>query len=100
MLKEMGQWEGAKLRPNPDLHLDPKKEAYADPKAEAEHRDILDQIADATPEQLGIIQRNIATALEGKDFETLNKLTKEKVIAVFKRSRELLGVTEIPDTLH
>lgn len=87
-------------KPKEDFHLDPKKEAYADPKVEAEHQDILDQIANATPEQLGIIQKNIGTALRGKDPKTLSRLTEEKVIAAFKRSQELLGVTEIPDRLH
>lgn len=88
----------AKAAKEADFHLDPNKQDKVDPRTLAELQSILDQIANASQEELGIIQQNIADAI-GSDRTSLeDRTTVEKVNAVFKRSQELLGVNDSEKT--
>lgn len=92
-------------RPTADFHLDEGKLETLDPRAEAELQAILDQIANATQEQLGEIQKNIADAISDDPTLLEDSTTVKKINAVYKRSQEILGVGDqevVPpsETLH
>lgn len=95
---ETGRWKN----PTADFHLDQKKMEGVrelDPRAEAERQAILDQIGNATMDQIMIIQKNIAEAV-GRNPDLLNDPTTiEKINAVYKRSQEIAGVSD-SNTLH
>ncbi len=92
-------------KPTADFHLDEGKLETFDPRAEAELKAILDQIANATQEQLGEIQKNIAEAIGDDPALLEDPTTIKKINAVYKRSQEVLGVDNqevVPpsETLH
>lgn len=79
-------------KPTANFHLNEEKMGDFDPHAEAILQTILDQIATATVEQLGIIQKNIADAVGGDKELLQDTPTIKKINAVYKRSQELLGI--------
>lgn len=90
--------------PTVDFHLDPKKVEELDTPPSQEEtmlQTILDQISRASREELGVIERNIATAIQSGKTSEEDPVTIAKIVAVFKRSQELAGNSiEKPETIH
>ena len=92
-------------RPREDFHLDPKKSMdLPDTPPSPEEtmlQTVLDQISRSSREELGVIERNIATAIQTGKTTDEDPVTVAKIVAVFKRSQELSGNSiEKPTTLH
>lgn len=92
-------------KPRENFHLDPRKlgelgDAAPSPE-ETMLQTILDQISLASREELGVIEKNIATAIQTGKTTDEDPVTVAKIVAVFKRSQELAGNDlEKPQTLH
>lgn len=92
-------------KPKENFHLDPKKVGEVDTTpstSETMLQTILDQIGGASREELGVIEKNIATAIQTGRTTEDDPTTIAKIVAVFKRSQELVGnsLEETPRTLH